>query len=63
MTEIIAQIMLTRPKVGDGSDNNPFKPDMEGIKCRAWGIIQERETEYDIMVFDYEVPEIPENED
>jgi hypothetical protein len=63
MNKIINEIMFTRFKIGDGSDNNPYRPDMDGIICRAWGIIEERENEYDVMVFDYVVPEIPESDD
>lgn len=53
MSTVIEEIILTRPKIGDGSDNAPFGPDMEGIICRAWVVIEERETEYDVKVYGY----------
>lgn len=43
-------MILIRTKVGEGTEENPFKPDMSDIEFKSWVIIEERETEYVVDV-------------
>lgn len=37
------------PKIGDGTENNPFRPD---TNATSWQVIEERENEFVIEIFE-----------
>lgn len=42
----------TAPKIGDGSENFPYQPDMTAYPtAQSWAIVMERENDYVIKVY------------
>lgn len=41
--------MTTVPKIGDGSEENPYRPDTD---AKNWKVIEERETEFVIEMWE-----------
>jgi hypothetical protein len=42
-------MIITCPKIGDGTENNMFRPD---TTADHWQVVAERPTEFDIEVLD-----------
>lgn len=42
-------MIMICPRIGNGSEENPFRPD---ISSGAWRVIEERETEFVIEIFE-----------
>ncbi len=38
---------ITVPKIGSGTEENPFRPDTE---YTSWQVVEERENEFDIEI-------------
>jgi hypothetical protein len=42
-------VIVTCPKIGDGTENNMFRPD---TTAKSWEVVAERATEFDIEVLE-----------
>jgi len=40
------------PKIGTGTYNDPYRPDISGIDCIAYTVIEEFPTEFEIQISD-----------
>ncbi len=41
--------IVTLPKIGDGTEENPFRPDTE---AKHWQVVEEREAEFVIEIIE-----------
>jgi len=42
-------MIIIRPRIGDGTEENPYRPD---TTAKHWQVIEERETEFVVEILD-----------